>query len=540
MWSTVLALAAAASAVGQPDLPSAREAMAAIRPEAIESHIAFLADDLLEGRGTGTRGYLIAARYVASQLRALGLEPKGEGGTFFQTVRFRRSIAVTERSSLAFWRGGVPEKLEAEKDYFVAGFLTREESRVRAPAVYVGYGVTTSDQDDYSGVDATGKIVVMLRGAPGRFPSSQRAYFSDGDFKAENAVKHGAVGMIIVWTPESEAMVPWAALGRFLRRGVIDWLEPDSRPHHARPEIRGSALVGRDGLAKLLQGSGRTADEVFARASQNLPSSFAIPGEIEIQLASRHESLESPNIIARLPGSSLADEHVVVSAHVDHEGLGEPRNGDAIYNGALDNASGTAAMLEVARAFASLSVRPRRSILFIGTAAEEEGLLGADYFANAPTVPLPSIVADVNLDGTASWYPPVEMIAYGTAHSTLSEDARAAAAMLDLRVIEDPYPEQVFFIRSDQYAFIKKGVPSLFFIVGAKSADPSIDGAAMFERYLTTLYHTPQDDLSQGFDFAAGATLARLHFLAAYRIAQGDRRPSWNPGDFFGERFGRR
>jgi Zn-dependent M28 family amino/carboxypeptidase len=230
----------------------------------------------------------------------------------------------------------------------------------------------------------------------------------------------------------------------------------------------------------------------------------------------------------------------VVTAHVDHEGLGEPRNGDAIYNGALDNASGTAGMLEVARAFASLPVRPRRSILFIGTAAEEEGLLGADYFANVPTVPLSSIVADVNLDGAASWYPPVEMIAYGAEHSTLSEDAHAAAAMLDLRIIPDPYPEQVFFIRSDQYPFIKKGVPSLFFIIGAKSADPSIDGGAMFERYLTTLYHTPQDDLSQGFDFAACATLARLHFLAAFRIAQGDRRPSWNPGDFFGERFGRK
>jgi Zn-dependent M28 family amino/carboxypeptidase len=197
-------------------------------------------------------------------------------------------------------------------------------------------------------------------------------------------------------------------------------------------------------------------------------------------------------------------------------------------------------MLETARAFASLPARPRRSILFIGTAAEEEGLLGADYFANFPTVPLADIVANVNFDGTASWYPPAEMIAFGAAHSTLSEDARAAAAMLDLRIIDDPRPEQAFFIRSDQYPFIKKGIPAIFFMIGEKSADPNLDGRALFERYLTTLYHTPQDDSSQGLDFRAGATLARLHFLTAYRIAQADRRPAWNPGDFFGERFGRK
>jgi Zn-dependent M28 family amino/carboxypeptidase len=406
--------------------------------------------------------------------------------------------------------------------------------------VYVGYGVTTEHYDDYSGIDAAGKIAVMLRGAPERFSSSERAYFSDGDVKADNAVKHGAVGTILVWPPDAERILPLPVLGRLLRRGEMDWLEPDSRPHHAKPELRGSAIVGGRGFAKLLQGSGRTPEEVFARASEGAPASFLLPGEIEIRITSRHESLESPNILARLPGSTLAGEHVVLTAHVDHEGLGEPKNGDAIYNGALDNASGTAAMLEVARAFASLPVRPRRSILFIGTAAEEEGLLGADYFANFPTVPLAGIVADVNLDGTASWYPPAEMIAFGAAHSTLAEDARVAAAMLDLRIIDDPHPEQAFFIRSDQYPFIKKGVPSIFFMIGGKSADPSLDGAALFERYLTTLYHTPQDDLSQGLDFDAGATLARLHFLTAYRIAQGERRPSWNPGDFFGERFGRK
>jgi hypothetical protein len=531
---------AAASAFAQPDLPSAREAMAEIRPEAIEAHVRFLADDLLEGRGTGTRGYLIAARYVAAQFRALGLEPAGEDGSFFQRVRFRHTVADPERSAVRLWRGETSEKLEPGKDYYVSGNSLQEEARVRASAVFVGYGVTGGEYDDYAGVDVRGKIAVMLRGAPSRFPSSERAYFSDTDVKATNAVKHGAVGLVVLWTPDAEKVFPWAAFGRFLRRGVIDWVGEDSRPHHAKPEIQAAALVGLDGLAKLLAGSGTTADEVFTRAASGVPGSFALPREIEIQVASRHESLESPNIIARLEGSSLASEHVVVTAHVDHEGLGEPKDGDAIYNGALDNASGTAAMLEVARALASLPAPPRRSILFIGTAAEEEGLLGADYFANSPTVPIESIVANVNLDGTASWYPPAEMIAFGAQHSTLSEVAAGAAAMLDLRIIPDPYPDQAFFIRSDQYAFIKKGIPAIFFMIGGKSADPSLDGGALFERYLATLYHTPQDDLTQGLDFQAGATLARLHFLAAYRVAQEEKQPSWIPGDFFGERFGRK
>lgn len=525
--------------LAQDALPDAREAMNVIRPSAIEAHITFLADDLLEGRGTGTDGYLIAAKYVVAQLQALGLEPAGDNGTYFQNVPFRHSEPSSDGSSVTLRRDGASaERLSEGEDFYVPGQMLRESSTVEARVVFVGFGVTAESEgyDDYRGVNVEGKLVALRRGAPAHFESSVRAYYSDNVVKARNAASHGAVGIVTLWTPDAEAIFPWAVLGRFIRRGNVDWVGPDGAPGTAVPQIRGTIVLGARGVERLLSGSGMTAaDLVEANEATELPAA------LELTLSSRHRALSSPNVIARLEGSdpSLRHERVVFTAHVDHEGLGEPSDGDAIYNGALDNASGTAALLEVARAFASLRERPRRSLLFIGTAAEEEGLLGAEYFARNPTVPLETIVANINMDGSASWYPPAEMIAYGSEHSTLGEIAQGAAAMLDLALVPDPAPEQVFFIRSDQYPFIKQGIPAIFFMVGRTSSDPSRDGEALFNHYLTQLYHTPHDELGQGLDFDACATIARLHFLVGYRVAQQEGRPSWLPGDFFGERFGK-
>lgn len=534
----VFLLATPSLLIAQDGLPDAREAMDVIEAHAIEAHITFLADDLLEGRGTGTHGYLIAAKYVAAQFQALGLEPMGNDATYFQGVPLRHSEPVSEASSVTLWRSGTSERMVEGEDYYVPGQRLRESSKVRAPVVFVGYGVTAESEgyDDYRGVDVRGKLVAIRRGAPEQFESSVRAYYSDNLSKAENAVAHGAVGIVTLWTPDAESLFPWSVLGRFLRRGNVDWIGPDGTPGSDLPALRASVVLGGNGLEKLLVGTGTTLPGLLEKNE-----AMELPGELELVLSSRHRALESPNIIARLVGSdpTLHDEHVVFTAHVDHEGLGEPSDGDAIYNGALDNASGTAALLEVARAFASLHERPRRSLLFVGTAAEEEGLLGAEYFARNPTVPLESIVANINMDGAASWYPPADMIAYGSEHSTLGATAEAAAAMLDLTISPDPSPEQVFFIRSDQYAFIKQGIPAMFFMVGRTSADPHKDGEALFNKYLTELYHTPHDELGQGLDYDACATIARLHFLVGYQVAQQQERPRWLPGDFFGERFTR-
>jgi Zn-dependent M28 family amino/carboxypeptidase len=212
-------------------------------------------------------------------------------------------------------------------------------------------------------------------------------------------------------------------------------------------------------------------------------------------------------------------------------------DGDSIYNGALDNASGVAQMLEVAHAFARLPQPPRRSVVFLAVTAEEQGLLGSDYYAHYPTVPIGQIVANINLDGALILAPPADVVIHGADHSTLGEIAEAAARRLDLEVTPDPAPEQMFFVRSDQYSFVRQGIPALFLFPGTKSSDPSIDAGARLQQYLAERYHKPSDDMSQPFSYEAGAVGARLNFLIGYAVAQQAERPQWNPGDFFGRTF---
>jgi Zn-dependent M28 family amino/carboxypeptidase len=235
----------------------------------------------------------------------------------------------------------------------------------------------------------------------------------------------------------------------------------------------------------------------------------------------------------------LAQEYVAVTAHLDHLGLGPARDGDAIYNGAFDNASGTAALLELAAAFASGPRRPRRSILFAAVTAEEKGLLGAEYFVHNPTVPLKDVVAALNMDMFVSLFPLRDVVAFGAEHSSLGETTEAMARRLGLERAPDPFPEQVVFIRSDHFAFVKKGIPALMLSSGLRSSDPSVDGPALFGRWITTVYHSPKDDLAQPIDFDEAARVARLYYLIARQVADGDARPAWKPGDFFGTRFGR-
>jgi Zn-dependent M28 family amino/carboxypeptidase len=245
-------------------------------------------------------------------------------------------------------------------------------------------------------------------------------------------------------------------------------------------------------------------------------------------------------VVARLPGSDprLSDQHVVLSAHLDHLGIGEPVDGDAIYNGAYDNASGVAALLEVARVLGAAKPRPRRSVLFLAVTGEERGLLGSEHFADHPPTP-GTIVADVNLDGLLMLYPLRDVVAMGAEHSSLGRVVQRAAAMTGLTLSPDPWPEQGLFVRSDQYSFVRRGVPSVFLIPGMTSADPKRDGAALTRDWVRKIYHTPKDDPSQPMDLEAGAQLVRVNLAIAWLLANEEPRPSWNRGDFFGQTFGK-
>jgi len=229
---------------------------------------------------------------------------------------------------------------------------------------------------------------------------------------------------------------------------------------------------------------------------------------------------------------------VIYTAHLDHLGVGTPVNGDSIYNGALDNAAGSAALMEVARAFASLPQAPRRSVLFLAVTGEEKGLIGSDYYAQHPTVPIQSIVANLNMDGLAVLYPLRQLVPAGAEHSSLDATVRQVAARTGIELGPDPYPEEALFVRSDQYSFVRRGVPALYLDVGLKT-DSGLDAAVLVQEWIRTRYHTPQDDVGQPMDLVSGARHAQFNFLVGLEIANASERPAWNRGDFFGRLFGR-
>lgn len=520
------------------------QALARIRPEAIRAHMRFLADDLLEGRGTGTRGYELAAKYVAARFEALGLEPAGAGGGYFQNVPMRKATTVGSECSLALIRDGRRSELVYGEDYLLqSGVLFEADSSVTAPLVFAGYGVTAPElgYDDYAGLDVQGKIVVNLFGAPASFPHDQRAYYSSAQAKLENLVARGAAGTLAILTPEDEQRMSWEGLAQALGTPAFSWVDEKGKPFRARPGMRGAGLLSRKAAEAVFAGAPRSLAEVFESARSGRPQPFALPVQASLRTVGRFEPAESPNVAAVLRGSDprLRDEHVVLSAHLDHLGIGEPIGGDAIYNGAYDNASGIAMLLEVAHAFASLPERPRRSVLFLAVAAEEKGLQGSDYFARHPTVPLERIVANINVDMFLMLQPLRDVVAFGAEHSSLGQVVERAARLLDLEVSPDPFPEQALFIRSDQLSFIRQGIPSLYLTNGFKSDDPA-GGGPLRMRWLQSTYHKPNDDMSQTFDFEAGAQFTRLNFLLAREVAQDDAAPRWNPGDFFGETLGRK
>jgi hypothetical protein len=470
----------------------------------------------------------------------MGLEPAGVQGTYFQNVPLRTGAVDYEHSSLTLFRDGWEKKLRIGKDYILSPDFERESVSVRAPLIFVGYGITAPelDHDDYAGLAASGKIAVMLYGAPATFPHDQRAYYS-GRPKIESALAHGVVGILNILPPADAERIPWPAIAMRATKPGMKWVDASGRPSASWPEIRGAGLLDREAAEEVFASAPMPLGEVFSAAATGKLRGFDIPIEAEIVTVSRLGDVQSPNVVAKLEGADpeLRDEYVVYSAHLDHDGIIESVEGDNIFNGAYDNASGTAVLLEMARAFQCLPDPPRRSILFLGTTAEEKGLLGADYFAQDPTVPRESIVANLNVDSPLMLYPIKDVIVFGGAHSSLGPTFELAASRLGLSISPDPMPEEVIFVRSDQFPFVRQGIPAAFAIVGFESGDPEIDGDAATRTWLATVYHTPKDDFNQKMDFETGAIYARVNFLAGYLVAQSSERPTWNDGDFFGDLF---
>ena len=545
LYSFPIALLLCAVSVAQSEMPTpSPETLQLIRPDAIRAHMQFLSDDLLEGRETGTRGYMLAANYIRSQFEAIGLKPGGTNGSYFQQVPLRRSRLVRDQSSVVVTRNGKKMNLVWEQNFAMRGNSLYEKTAVEGPVVFVGYGVSAPqfNHDDYSGVDVKGKIVLALYGAPASIPSSERAHFSPTDQKEKMAAAHGAAGLLMVWAGPPEKRTAFKRFAGFVQSPRMRWLDANGQPTDVVPNIRGEAYLSSDTARTLFDGAPQTFDQALAAAANGKTQTFTLPFTVAINTVSQFETLQSPNVAGILPGSDpkLKDEYVLYTAHADHLGIGEPKNGDAIYNGALDNASGTAALIEMARAFATMTPQPRRSIMFVAVTGEEEGLLGSEYFAHYPTVPIDNIVANINMDEVPMVFDFKDIVPLGAEHSSLGPMIDAIAKAEGLEVSPDPLPEENFFVRSDQYSLVKEGVPAVAIGGGEKAVDPAKNGAEIERNWIKNYYHSPQDDMSQPLDFNAAAKYTRLNLALGFAVANQDSRPTWNPNDFFGNAFARR
>ncbi|HJQ35896.1 MAG TPA: M20/M25/M40 family metallo-hydrolase, partial [Thermoanaerobaculia bacterium] len=377
----------------------------------------------------------------------------------------------------------------------------------------------------------------IFSGAPPSFANAIRAHHSASLSKIENAAKHGAVGLITLESEKEAQRAPWTRVVRQSKLGTMHWLRADGTPNAVNPQL--TTGIGAD-LETTKTILGDEAEAVFAALDRGQPKAKPLKLRARIQLVSAHRDLKSPNVIGVLRGSDpkLRDEYVVYSAHLDHLGMTEPVNGDAINNGALDNATGIAAIIEIAKAFAALPQRPRRSILFLATTGEEKGLKGADYFANNPTVPFDSIVADINIDMLLLLHKTSDVVVFGIDNSDLGDMARAAARDMNLEISADRAPEEVVFVRSDQYPFIKRGIPAIFVNSGYNAVEPGVNMAEEMRVWRRTRYHSPTDDLQQPIDYEAALLPIELDYRIGLAAANRDERPKWKAGDFFGQMFG--
>ena len=507
-------------------------------PNALRSHVTFLADDLMEGRGLGTRGHEIAARYVAAQFAAMGLKPAGTDG-YLQRITFLETRFTSDHETLTLDRAGTKAVFTNGVEMTLSPGSIEGAEMISAPIVFAGYGLKDARLgiDDYAGVDAAGKIVVVLTGAPAAIDGEIGAHLSRS--KGGFALAAGAIGLIQVRTLADAARAPWSksvARARQPRRSAVS---PDGQLGGDGAGLKVRASVDEATAAALFAGAPMGFAAVQAAAANGPVKGFALSGTVTIQRANGVSRVTSPNVLGLLPGSShgLTDQIVVISAHLDHLGMRPDLKGDQIFNGALDNASGVATLIETARALAGAKTGPKRSILFMATTGEESGLLGSDYFARHPTVALDRVVADVNIDMPLLTCDFGDVIAYGAERSTVANAVRAAAQDEGLGLSPDPQPVEAIFVRSDQYPFIKAGVPAVFLKTGWRDAHGGQACAAADRDFRLNHYHEPSDDLSLPLDWTVAAKFARLNIGIIRRLADGADAPRWYAGDYFGDSF---
>lgn len=492
-------------------------------------HVRTLADDKLEGRQTGSEGYGKAVGYVVSEFEKAGLKPAGTRG-YLQSVGFTQRRILEDKSHVALVRDGKEDVLRFGDDVAVnlRAELTPE---VEAPLVFAGYGLSAPDagHDDFSGLDLKGKVAVYIAGTPANITGALAAHYQQAGVRWQALKAAGAIGSIGISNPKTVEQ-PWERTAPSRLNPVMTLVDPR---FNDLAGMKVGASINPASAERLFAGSGHTFSDLLAIAdAKKPPPHFALPSSYRARVALESKALQADNVAALLPGtdSSLAREHVVLTAHLDHVGIGAAVNGDSLYNGAMDNASGIATLIEVARRLTASATRPKRSILFVAVAAEEHGLLGSRYFAGDPTVPKASIVANINMDMFLPLYPMKSVMVLGLDESDLGDRVREVAKRGGLGVNPDPQPERNRFTRSDQYSFIRQGIPALAMKVGFEPGSPE---AVIDAKWTKERYHQPSDDLQQPIDLGAAITFTHLVGDLSLEIANHTARPQWKPASFF-------
>jgi Zn-dependent M28 family amino/carboxypeptidase len=492
-------------------------------------YVKVLADDNMEGRETGSAGLRRAQAYIVDQLKQAGVQPAGTDG-FYQPVKFQSRQIIEKDSSLALVRDGKVQPLVLGED---AIFSTRIDlaPEVEAPLVFVGYGLSIPEKnyDDLAGLDLKGKVVVILSGSPADIPGALSAHYQSAAERWKVLRKAGAIGAINIPNPATME-IPWSRISANRTAPSMALADPAFNDAEG---AKLSAVINPASASAFFEGSGHTFDELAAIAKERkqLPR-FPLTVSIIAKAKLEKKYIESANLVARIPGSDpeLKNEYVVLSAHIDHLGIGAPINGDSIYNGAMDNASGSALLLDVAASLKKSPEKLKRSILFLFVTGEEKGLLGSKYFAANPTVDPKSMIANINVDMFLPIVPLKVLTVLGLSESDLGDMAREAAQAHGVRVQPDPEPQHNFFVRSDQYNFIRHGVPALAMDVGY---EPGSADKKLFDDWRTYRYHAPSDDVNQPVNLQSAGLYEEIIRSLLIAVANNPNRPEWKPDSFF-------
>jgi hypothetical protein len=526
---------------GQFKVPnSIMEQLETIDSNKIKEHVTYLADDKLLGRKPGQPGYQMAVDYVVNQFKTNNLLPAGENNSYIQKVILRKTKLIREKSSVKVTMAdGKVKELMYGEDLNIYPHPERKSVDFKADLVFVGAGFDAPNfgLNDYKNIKVKGKIVVVMRKVPDVSSENVKRHLNYTSTYQEFAVKNGAIGVLLCNFAQNG--VQFKTAGTSLLSGLNASINAKGKRSSSSQMLGGKIQIfGGISVAALKEIMATETDSfntIWQKLEKGEYVSMPMKSKISGHYESSFEDIESYNVLAKLEGSDrkLKKEYVIHSGHLDHIGVTKPVNGDSINNGAHDNASGIACSLEIARLYANLKEKPKRSILFAYVTAEEMGLLGSGYFVNNPTIKIKKLVADVNTDMPTIIAPFESAAPLGAEHSSMQKTVEEAASLLNLKVEPDPDPAEGRFVRSDQYNFLRGGIPAIHIKYGYKYSNPTLNLAEKVRVFRENNYHKPSDEVNDSFVWSAGRKFAQLNFLVSYIISQTPQKPTWVVGDFF-------